>query len=378
MRIVVVGAGIIGLLSALRCVSAGHRVVLVDRADIPFAGATSSDRHRVIRALHPDDPAATAAVVRAHHHWVRLQRLLGTRIYEPVGALSVLSAGELARAPRMLADAGSGAHVFGPLALASTYPQVRFPAGASAVLEDLAGVLLADRVLAACAGWLRQSPLAELRPRQAVTGVDAGTAAVELAGGEVLAADGVLLAAGAWSQPLLPARLAADLVLCRQSMVYCAVPPRDAATWSATPPMVTLGLDNGGWLVPPVAGTPLKLSAASACRVVTQVGGTATPPYWRDRLIEQFAPVIPGLDAGWVTGARDAYYLMRRSTGGPMLALLGDRVVSYPACGGSSFKFAPLIAQSLVQHLVGADPPPPGFDPADATVVRMPAPRPVM
>lgn len=366
MRIVVVGGGVIGLLSAVEIVSTGHQVVLVDQAGIPSTGSTSYDRQRVIRALHLDDPAATATAVQAHHQWLRLQRLLGTRVYEPAGALHVLPAGDLSRAQRMLSDAGSGAHLFGPLSLAATYPQVRFPAGSSAVLEDLAGVLLADRILLACAGWLRESSSAELLPHRTAVRVDADDAAVELADGEVLRADGVLLAAGAWSQRLLPPRLAGELVLCRQSMILCAVPAQDAAVWSATPPISTFGTSNGGWLVPPVAGTPLKLSAATACRVVTQVGDTGTPAYWRDHLVEQFAPVVRGLDAGWVTGARDAYYLMRRSTGGPMSAVLGDQVVSYAACGGSSFKFAPLIARSLVQHLIGAG------------VVRVPSHRPVM
>jgi sarcosine oxidase len=351
MRIVIVGAGIVGLLSAVECVSAGHQVVLVDQAAIPCSDATSFDQQRVIRALHLDDPAATAAAVQAHHQWLRLQRLLGTRIYEPVGALHVLPAGDLARAERMLTGAGSGAHLFGPLSLAATYPQVRFPDGATAVLEDLAGVLLADRILIACAGWLRESPDAELLPHRAAVAVDADDAAVQLVDGEVLRPDAVLLAAGAWSRRLLPAHLADQLVLCRQSMVLCEVPERDAAVWSATPPISTFGTSNGGWLVPPIAGTSLKVSAASACRVVTEVGGTDTPPYWRDHLVEQFVPLVRGLDAGWVTGGRDAYYLMRRSTGGPMSAVLGDRVVSYAACGGGSFKFAPLIARSLVQQL---------------------------
>lgn len=354
MRIVVVGAGVIGLLSAVQIVADGHRVVLVDQADIPFAGSTSSDWHRVIRALHLDDPVATADAVLAHHQWLRLQRLLSTRIYEPVGALHVLPADDLARAQQVLSGAGSGAHLFGPLSLASTYTQIRFPDGATAVLEDLAGVLLADRVLAACRGWLRQSPRAELVPHRAVVAVDADNPAVRLADGEVLSGDAVLLTAGAWSRGLLPAPLADELVLCRQSMVFCGVPAQDAAVWSATPPISTFGTSNGGWLVPPIAGTPLKLSAASACRVVTEVGDISTPAYWRDHLVEEFAPLVRGLGADWLTGGRDAYYLMRRSTGGPMVAVLGERVVSYAACGGSSFKFAPLIARSLVRQVSGA------------------------
>src|SRR6202035_5122544 len=55
VRIVIVGGGVIGLLTAVRCVSAGHEVVLVDQADIPFSGAASFDRHRALLALNLDD-----------------------------------------------------------------------------------------------------------------------------------------------------------------------------------------------------------------------------------------------------------------------------------------------------------------------------------
>ncbi|HEY4853017.1 MAG TPA: FAD-dependent oxidoreductase [Streptosporangiaceae bacterium] len=370
MRIVIVGGGVIGLLTAVRCVSAGHEVVLVDQADIPFSGAASFDRHRALLALNLDDPAVTAAAVHAHHRWIGLQHLLSARFYEQVGALSVLPSEHLSVAQTMLTDAGSWARVLNPDELASSYPQIRFPAGASAVFESRAGVLLADRVLAACADWLRWRSRAELRPHTRAVSIDSGSAAVRLAGGEVVRADALLLAIGPWSRALLAPELAGELVLYRQSMIYCQVPPSDAAAWSATPPIRSLGTDGGVWLVPPVAGTPLKLSAASACRAVVEIDGNTTPPYWRDHLIDAVSATIPGFGADWLIGARDCYYLARTSARGLMLAVLADRVVSYAACGGLSFKFAPLIAQSLAERLIGAVPAPTGLQPIDGGIVR--------
>jgi glycine/D-amino acid oxidase-like deaminating enzyme len=367
-RIAIVGGGVIGLLTAVECVSAGHDVVLVDRADIPCGAAASHDRHRVIRALHLDDPAAAGAAVRAHERWLALQRLLSTTFYEQVGALTALPAADTFRARAVLAAAGSGADVLDPDELRSTYPHVGFPVGASAVLERRAGVLLADRVLAACAGWLRRHPRAVLYPHRRAVGVAA--TGIRLADGAVLSADSVLLAAGPWSRDLLEPRLADRLVLRRQSMLYCAVPAADARAWTRTPPILSLGADGGAWLVPPVVGTPLKLSAATACRVVAGVGDHTTPPPWREHLLDTFTRLIPGFGADWLIGTRDCYYLARADTGGPMLAVLDGRVVSYAACGGSSFKFAPLIARSLAARLTGADPAPTGLDPLDGAVVR--------
>jgi sarcosine oxidase len=368
MRIVIVGSGVIALLTAVNCVSDGHEVVLIEQADIPFPGAASFDRHRTVRALHLGDPAATAAAVRAHYRWIDLQRQLSAGFYEPVGALTVLPAEDLPIACAMLAEAGSRPRVLCPDELASRHSHLRFPAGASAVFESCAGVVLADRLLVSCAEWLGRHPHAELRPHRRAVRVEDG-AAIRLADGEMIRGDAVLLATGPWSRALLPPDLAGELVLHRQSMVYCDVPAADAAGWLATPAIASLGTAGGAWLVPPVAGTPLKLSAASACRIVAEIGDNTTPPYWRDHLVGAFTEVIPGFNAGWLVGTRDCYYLSRVPARDPVIAALGDRVVSFAACGGSSFKFAPLIAQSLAGRLTGADPAPTGLRSIDGEVV---------
>jgi sarcosine oxidase len=368
MRIVIVGSGVIALLTAFSCVSDGHEVVLIEQADIPFPGAASFDKHRTLRALHLGDPAATAAAVRAHYRWINLQRQLSAGFYEPVGALTVLPAEDLPVACAMLTKAGSRARVLCPDELAARHGHLRFPAGASAVLESHAGVVLADRLLMSCVEWLGRHPRAELRAHRRAVRVEDG-AAVRLADGELVRGDAVLLAIGPWSRALLPSDLAGELVLHRQSLLYCHVPAADAAAWLATPAIASLGTEGGAWLVPPVAGTPLKLSAASACRVVAEIGDNTTPPFWRDHLVGAFTEVIPGFSADWLVGTRDCYYLSRVPSRDPVLAVLGDRVVSFAACGGSAFKFAPLIARSLAARLTGGDPVPTGLRSIDDEVL---------
>ncbi|MEU8418713.1 FAD-binding oxidoreductase [Amycolatopsis japonica] len=370
MRVVLAGGGVIALLTALECVSAGHDVVIADQADIPFSGATSFDRHRVLRALHPGDLAATAAAVAAHHAWLELEHSLSTSFYEQVGALTAMPSDEAAAARELLATAGSKAEVLGADELAAEFPHAGFVPGTGAVFEAHAGVLLADRVLTACATRLRWHANAELHPHRKVVGIDADRAEVRLADGGILRGDAVLVAAGPWSRELLAPALSRELVLHRQTMLYCDVPPADAAAWAATPAITSLGSAGGAWLVPPVAGTPLKLSAASACRVVDEIGGATVPSWWREHLIDTFAALIPGFRRDWLVDTRDCHYLARRSTLGPMLAVLGDRVLSYAACGGSSFKFAPLIARSLAARLTGADPVQTGLEPLDRPLVR--------
>jgi sarcosine oxidase len=365
-RVVVVGGGVIGLLTALECVMAGAEVTVADQAELPYARATSYDRHRVVRALHPDDLAATRAAVAAQHRWSELEALLGGGLYHRTGALTVRRPEEAAADIDLLSSAGAPAMWLDVPQLAARYPHIRVPAGRSAIVEAGAGVLLADRVLAALVGWLHSQPGVRLSMRRRVLDVDGDTGAVRLAGGAVLHGDRIVLTAGPWSRDLLPDEQAAGLTLYRQSMLYCDVPERLRAAWAATPAVALPGTVDGAWLVPPVAGTPLKLSADSACRAVEELTDHRTPQQWRDHLVAVFGDLLPGLQASWVIDGRDCYYLAARATGGPQLISLSHGTVwSYAACGGSSFKLAPLIARSLAARALGVDPAPTGVDVLD-------------
>src|SRR5437764_14876932 len=90
MRVVVVGSGVIGLLTAVECVRAGAQVDLVEQAaTIPSTSAASYDRHRVVRTLHRGSPALTRAAAGLHRDWLEVEHLLGRRFYHGTGVLTV-------------------------------------------------------------------------------------------------------------------------------------------------------------------------------------------------------------------------------------------------------------------------------------------------
>jgi glycine/D-amino acid oxidase-like deaminating enzyme len=179
--------------------------------------------------------------------------------------------------------------------------------------------------------------------------VDGAAGAVVLADGSVVRGDAVVVAAGPWSRDLLPAAEAAALTLHRQSILYCDVPER----WPALP---AVALPGGAWLVPPVAGAPLALSAHSAARPVATITDHRTPPEWRAHLLERFGVLLDGLHPRWVLDGLDGYYLADAATGGARIVALDGAAWAFSASGGSSFKFAPLIARSLAARALGAEP----------------------
>lgn len=364
MRIVVVGGGVIGLLAAVDCVRAGAQVDLVEQAAMPSPSATSYDRHRVVRTLHRGDQSLSVAAAGLHEAWVETERRLGGRFYHRTGVLTVLAASEVEAELAVLTRAGAPVRALTGRELSERCPQLRgFTSRQHAVLEPAAGTVLADRALLAAARWLRGHPAVRVHSHCRVTRVTE-SATVELADGGVLSGDSVVVAAGPWSRALLPAGLGANLTLKRQTMLSYA-PESFLAAWSRSPAVLGLGVTRDAWLMPPVAGTPVRLSAASACRTVAELGDRETPAEWRDHLIRRFSTVLTAFDPAAVTGATEGYYLTDEAGQGPLLVQLGDGVWAFAACGGMSFKFGPVLARALADRALGRTPGPTGLTSVD-------------
>lgn len=358
-----VGAGVVGLLTAAECVRAGAQVALVEQAAaVPSTSATSYDWHRVVRTLHRGSPALTRAAAGLHQAWLGIEQLLGRRFYHCTGVLTVAPT-PADRA--LLAELGVPTEALSGAELTGRYPQVRFEDGAQAILEPAAGTVLADQALLAAVWWLRSQPSVQIHQQARARKVTAAKA-VLLAGGDVIGGDAVVVAAGPWSSGLLPAPLAAKLTLKRQTMLSYK-PTELQAQWSRAPAILGLGGSRrDAWLMPPVAGTPVRLSAASACRTVPEMTDRDTPAYWRAHLIERFSDQLTGFQPAAVTGASEGYYLTDEGGQGPMLVQLGDEPVwAYAACGGMSFKFAPMLARALADLALGREPVPTGLDSVD-------------
>ncbi|SHN16003.1 FAD-dependent oxidoreductase [Actinacidiphila paucisporea] len=337
-RVVVVGAGVTGLLTAVECVLAGHRVTVLDRGAIPDPAATSHDQHRTLRTLAVGDVEATRRMGAAHRRWLELEPVLGAGCYRQVGVVTAWPRERLAEVTRFAAAAGVPVETVGP----GTLPQLGFPAGTAGVRESRAGVLLAGRVLRAAARWLAARPAAALRPYSPVAAVDADAGKVTLAGGEVVGGDVVLVAAGPWTRELvdLPA------VLHRQTMVYLRPGRGQARRWRHAPAVGGLGADGRAWVVPPVAGTLLKVSSDAVCREAadTDAGAEDQAP-WAERLAD--AGILRDPAGYQVVAVRACHYTTDTAAGGARLARMSPAVWARTACGGSGFASAPLVAATL-------------------------------
>ncbi|RBO96291.1 NAD(P)/FAD-dependent oxidoreductase [Nocardia puris] len=336
--VVIAGAGVTGLITAVRCARAGHRVTVVDRGPIPNPASGSFDHHRAVRALAPGDPGATRTAAALHRRWLRLQALLGGQFYRRIGVVTGYPADAVEAATDAAAQAGLTVRVLAPQAL----PHIIFPHGHHALLELDAGVLLAERVLHAAAAWLRAQPAVTLLPWRRVVEVDAGAARLRLDDGSRLTGDLVLLATGAWTSELVDS----PAVLHRQTTVYLRPPAALAGWWHTAPSAGRVGADGTGWLMPPGAGTLLKLSSSGLCRTVTSLTEPGETP---DTARAYVAQILTDAHRYRIAAIKHCHY----TVGATALTQPGPAVWARAATGGDGFRTAPLVADHLVELAAG-------------------------
>jgi len=250
MHVLIVGGGIYGTSAAWALRRSGHSVSLIERNRVPSRLASSSDRHRLIRYAYGDQLGYMRMVADAYAAWERVWADLGQRLYVETGTLGLgeQAGGWCARSLAALQGDGHQVEELSPAQLAQRFPLLQVTGLEQAFYLPSGGTLLAERIVAGLARWLRASGV-ELIEGVAVTAIDRDAARVTLSDGRRLAGDLVLVAAGAWAHELVP-ELAARAVPSRQVVSYLIPPPGTASAWARHPMILNIG--TGFYLVPSV------------------------------------------------------------------------------------------------------------------------------
>ena len=262
MRVVVVGAGIVGLSAAWALKKAGHEPVLLDQGPIPNPIASSNDRHRLIRLAHSEGDGRGVIIHEAYAAWDELWEDLGRSHYVETGMLLT------AREPTDWAVScragfdrqGTAYEIWDRDRLARRLPFLALTDADWGLYMARGGALLADRILARSRGVAaaaRAWSCASTRRSWPST-----AAASVLEGGEQVAGDAVVSAAGAWSGKLLP-ELAPSLTPRRAVVLYLRPPAEMAEAWAESPCFLDFGGDHDLYLVRPMAGLGLKFGAGA-------------------------------------------------------------------------------------------------------------------
>jgi sarcosine oxidase len=322
--VAVIGAGVMGLATARALVRRGAEVVVHEQFPAGHARGSSHGRSRIFRLAY-DDPQWVRLAQESLGGWRQLERDSGVQLLELTGLLEIVDDVSESSAAG-LDSCGVAWERLDAGEVERRYP-IRVPAGSVAVMQPEAGIVRADRALAALADGLDV--------RYDVRAVPAE-----------LDADAVVVTAGAWVNDLLDEPLPVRIT--RETVCYF----RPADTRRPVPSIVSFKPDTHGHdfyaLADPLHG--LKVGSHHA-------GGDADPhePGVPDpRLVEQIAAwarerfdladpePVDTQTCLYTTMPGEAFVLERRG-----------RIVVGSACSGHGFKFAPAVGERLAELAVG-------------------------
>ncbi len=260
----VIGAGIMGLWSALSLLERGHAVLLLDAWGPGNSRATSADESRVIRCGYGGSIFYARWAARAQRLWAERERQWGETLFHRCGVLWMV-AGDEPYAERCAKDLRALGEPFERLnrrAFAARYPQIR-PRGIRwALLEPRAGLILARESCRTVARRIEQAG-GDVRVGS-VSAPEGGRAArrhlleVRTDSGDRHRADQFLFACGPWMASLFPELLGRRIKVTRKEVFYFGTPAGDDSFLAGRMPVwMELGAKCYG--VPAVDGKGFKV-----------------------------------------------------------------------------------------------------------------------
>jgi sarcosine oxidase len=332
----VIGAGIMGAAAAYALARRGLDVMLVDRFASGHTRGGSHGATRIFRLSYAE-PEYVRLAQESLALWRRLEEEADEELLSFSGLLEV--ARDVTPYAAALDACGVAWEQLDAAAVRERFG-IRLPSAASALLQHEAGVVYADRALAAVLAVGRARGVL-LRARTPVATLDADGAGVRLrTRDEDLHADVVVVAAGAWAASLLaPLGIELELTPTRETVVYLRAdgllpslideldPPRGEIAYALRDP--TYGLKAGLHR----SGAPTDPDEDAA----PDPDLTALTVAWARERLPLRGDEPAALDTCLYANLPGARFVIERH----------GRVVVASACSGHGFKFAPAVGERI-------------------------------
>lgn len=228
--VIVLGVGAMGSATCSALARRGHRVLGIERFDVPHALGSSGGQSRLIRLAYYEHPDYVPLLERAYAAWDELAERAGVQVLYRTGvAYFGPPAGHLiAGVLRSVAEHGVPCERLELAEAARRFPQFRVPESFAALFEPEAGLVLCERAISAYAEEALRAG-ARIRARERVVEWSAGADGVRVRTDRgSYQADQLVITAGAWA-PALMRDLGVELRVTRQVIAW--VWPDDPASF---------------------------------------------------------------------------------------------------------------------------------------------------
>jgi sarcosine oxidase len=354
MQVIVVGAGIAGLSTAWALTKRGHNVTLVEQGPIPNPLSASGDQHRLMRRAYGAADGYSRLITEALAAWDELWVDLGRSFYANRGVIAInqfTNDGGTSFSTSM--DRGGYRYdSLSPAEAAERWPYLDPSTFRAAYYSADGGALLCQMIGAGIGTWLRANG-AILRDNSSVIALDEMAGRVTLSTGEVLTADQVVIAAGAWTLKLIP-DLADTLTICRQAAVYLDPPPHLQTAWAESPAIQNVGGIIAGYILPPIEGTGLKFACGVNKRLAHDPNANRIPvPGEGERLRDLFSAPIGDVGAYKVNRVVTCAYTFTEDH--TFFSRVRGRTITVSACSGHGYKFGASVGRRVAQAVEDGD-----------------------
>ncbi len=223
--VIVVGAGIAGVMTALSVRRRGYSVTLIDRWEPGHSRASSTDYTRIIRTIHGPDRLYTQWMREARLRWMELQEEMQQRLYVECGTLVLAARGksdwEDATLP-VFESLGIPYFKFGVDELNLRFPQFDCRNVAYGIYEPESGLIMAHRAVVETTRQLIKEGGKVVRGR-----VTTDESERLFFNGKPLQAQLIIVATGPWLGEMFRRTIAPISQIVRQNIIYTATPDSD-------------------------------------------------------------------------------------------------------------------------------------------------------
>jgi glycine/D-amino acid oxidase-like deaminating enzyme len=350
---IVVGAGVFGGSLALRLVSSGWEVTIVEQYSPGHVRAASGGESRLIRFSHGSNAWYTRSARRALDLWRALEQETGSELFVPSGVAWFFSAGNGwgAESERVLREEGIAVERLDPADGARLFPSFDGQGLESIIYEPEAGVLRARDATMVIANE------AIARGARFVAGTAAPDGTVVEVGGERLEADRVVWAGGAWLARLFPELV--ELRVTRQDVYFFGAP----AGWQTPSVPAWVDFDGGVYGVGDLDGRGFKASPDSEGPSFDPDSDDRNPSAEKEAAARDYLGLrFPELAAAPLVGTRSCPYSLTADTNF-LVAPHPEHQHVWLLGGGSGhgFKHGPALADYVARLLTGDEQPDPAF-----------------